>query len=279
MIYNIQPFVSVILLNKCMFFMDRGFLGVIIKMKINAQLNWNQEVPFENANGIDIALLFQEPFTHGNWQELKPEYKNEWTSPKSVIAYLTLVYYHAGAHLEEEDIFFFWDVAESNLLKTKDIAGERRYVIPVSENLDDDDVPILLRDFELLSKKYHLITREEDVTRPDYNCFYADGYFRSNYPPGDFVETLRQTVYDMENGSPEIYNWTNVPHTERLRDSMESDDDLRKFMEQLILPLEEEVEEIKESINPDIDKLKALFLQIANHAETYKTEKEIERLG
>ncbi len=231
-------------------------------MKIRASVSWNPGVKFEHSNLIDIVLSFE----NGGSQEFRGQFKRADTT----MDYLWHLYVQAtkdyGKGME-----FVGEVVE-------DANGNRVYDIPVI--VTGDDLILVKSTAERVQKTYFIAPRNEWVTDEEYSTFFgsANGLWeveRCDYPEGDFAESLRQTVYDMDHGNPGIYRWTNVPSIFLLQDRIESDPEFAQFAEKEIMP---RVRKYWDERTGNIPEIKRMLVQIAEAAERYKHEHGIERL-
>lgn len=244
-------------------------------MKIRANVSWNPKIGFEQSDLIDIVLSFE----NGESQEFRGQFK----SPDNTMIYLESIYDRARG-----ERLYVCGVKVHNLGKpVTEVRGGRTYEIPVID--PEKDLPSVKRHIEHYLRKHFIVTRNELVTNEEYYKFHGSsgGLWdteKCDYPLGDFAETLRQTVYDMEHGNPDRYMESNVPHTSRLEERMKSDPQFKAFAIRSIFPLVDVYwNELAHwagasAICDDIGKIKEVFNQIAEVAERYKQEHGIERL-
>jgi hypothetical protein len=82
----------------------------------------------------------------------------------------------------------------------------------------------------------------------------------------------------MKNGNPRIYRWTNVPKMSLLEDRMKADPEFAEFAEKEIKPLVRAYWDGEARRSGDVEGIIKQFNAIAEVAERYKHEHEIERL-
>ncbi|MBU1136517.1 MAG: hypothetical protein KJ559_03340 [Nanoarchaeota archaeon] len=233
-------------------------------MKIRASVSWNPEVEFEQSDLVNILLSFE----NGESQEFKGQFKRLDTA----MDYLWHLYVQATGDYGKGKEFVGEIVEDAN--------GNRVYEIPIK--IAGDNLERVKYTAGRVQKKYFIAPRNEWVTDEEYSTFFgsSNGLWdteRCDYPAGDFAESLRQTVYDMENRNPGIYRWTNVPSMSLLQDRIKSDPEFAQFAEKEIKPLVRKYwDDVSQTGN--IPEIKRMFVQIAEVAEKYKHEQGIDRL-
>lgn len=230
-------------------------------MNIRASISWNPEVEFEQLDLVNIVLSFE----NGEPQEFRGQLKRADTA----IDYLGAIAYYAS----NESVFKVGEPIEQS-------DGRKVYDIPLSPKANLETVKYYS---ERIQKKHYISSRDEWVTDEQYCKFFGSSgnlwnIERCDYPTGDFAESLRQTVYDMENGSPGTYRWTNVPQMLLLEDRMEADPEFAKFAEKEIIPLVRAYWDGGAKKPDDVDGTIKQFNAIAELAERYKREHSIDRL-
>ena len=226
-------------------------------MKLRATVSWDPNSEFDEADSFDVALRLE----NGGLQE----FRGQLVKPEVVSHYLSALQGWAVKGVR----------ADIGSVLRNETSGCREYEFPVS--VEGDDLATLRRHIERIQSRHYVEPRGEWVGNEAYSAFFgsAAGVWcpdLCDYPEGDFVETLRQTVYDMRNGRPDIYCWTNVPLFFLLSDRMEEDPEFRRFIETEVRPLEKKVRELSRG-GGNTDGLIELFEAIAYAVEGYGSEK------
>lgn len=223
-------------------------------MKILAKVSWNPKVEFEEADLIDIVLSFK----NGESREFKGQLKKSC----SVIDYLNAIVFRAS---NQETFKINSPVTDSD--------GKRDYEILISSKADLEEV---LHYSERIQKSRYIVDRDEWITDEEYCKFFgsSNGIWNlenCDYSEGNFVETLRQVAYDMEQGSHHIWKWANVPKVDLLR--LENDPEYAKFIESIRDFSESIYKAEGENNTSDIIRL---YREVADFAEKYMQEKGID---
>ena len=234
-------------------------------MKIKASVSWNPDIQFEEADLVDIVLSFE----NGEAEEFRGQLKR----PDTAMSFLWNLYVQSIDDYSRASEFVGEVIEDSK--------GRRVYEIPVL--VKDDKLDHLKYTAERIQKQYYIVSRDELVTDEEHCTFFGSSgnlwsTEKCDYPRGDFVETLRQTVYDMENVDPKIYEWTNVPNQHSIRNRMKSDPIFREFAERELMPLVDAYWKSDAMRKGDTGEIKRMFIEIADVAGRYKDEHGIERL-
>lgn len=196
-------------------------------MKIKATVSWNPEVEFGQANLVDIVLSFKDG--------LSGTFSGQLSSREKALTYLDNVNFYAQG----------WDAPKLSAPVEQE-KGRQVYEIPVT--VADAEKPsvfslrYLMRVATRIQDKYYIAPRDEIVTDEEYCQFFGSSgnlwdTNNCDYPSGDFVETIRQTVYDMEHGNPQVFLWTDVPRLYLLNNAMGQNPDFNAFAKKELKPL------------------------------------------
>lgn len=228
-------------------------------MNLEAIISWNPDMEFENASVIDILLSMGPSKT----------FQGQLKRPNIVIDYLNTLAFYASDMEQTE-----------NIKPIREEKGRRTYEIPiVASGCALDDLELMAKRIQM---KHYLVTRDAWVTDEEYCTFFGSSgnlwnIKKCDYPQGDFAETIRQTVYDMEHGNPRIYSWTNVPNIWGLEHRMKSEPRLEGFVKK-IKPLVYAFGHSDALRNQNYEGIKKQLNQLADLAERYKKEHGLNRL-
>lgn len=236
-------------------------------MEICASVSWDPKVEFERSNSINLNLILKDDKSEAQ------KYSGQLKRPDTTMLYLWNLCVAATKDYGNNEAYVGKIISDTK--------GNRVYEIPVA--VTGDDLKRVIDLTHRIQKKYFIVTRNEWVTDEEYSTFYgsANGLWcieRCDYPRGDFAELLRQTVYDMEHGSPRIYRWANVPRVYLLGNKMGSDQTLAEFTEREIRPLVATIWSRETGMSEDTTILKRQYTKMAEAAERYKQEHGIDRL-
>ncbi len=171
-----------------------------------------------------------------------------------------------------------------------EIRGSKTFILPFSSEkgyaVSIYEYYGLLDKLSRLEEKHFLLPRNETVNDNDYCSFYGSSggmWTRSNYLRGDFVETIEQTIYDMQHGSPTNYHWTNVPRMWCLKLQREIDPEFDKLVKKKVELNDKEFYDLacKTSDNPSKKRVRELIRileECAAPVREYKQERGIIRL-
>lgn len=244
-------------------------------MRLHTIVTWDSENKFEDSKLTKIIISFE--------NGVSERFQGELNDPRYVTQYLKYIFLAAS----NEKIHKF----PSPYTEAK---GKREYNISIDSQTDIHQ----LRDCALrIQTKHFLVTKNQWVTDPEYCAFYGSSlhiwdHDDKTYPQGDFVESLRQTVYDMDHvdelicrlaGCPPgaIYMWTNVPYTHSLQKLMKKDVEFAEFTRRNLLPIISDLNFSQVDENPtkgNLEILKGKFSAIADLADEYKKNHGIERI-
>ncbi len=234
-------------------------------MEILTQLSWDPSTRFEDAKLINLAIFFK---SNGTTKEFRGQLKRA----DAVISYLNLVYLKAT-----ED--YTGKKGENYVGKSVKRApkkGIKIYRVPVVVT-DEKKIQQLKKTLQCLQEKRFIVSRNEEVTHEEYCTFFGSSggvwdIDKCEYPQGNFIETLKQTVYDMDE-DPKVYQWTNVPREHLLDDWTKKDKKFAEFAKKNINPL---VEKYWANRGGSVDEVKHRLTEIADVTEKYKNEFGIE---
>lgn len=95
-----------------------------------------------------------------------------------------------------------------------DFPEPMHYVIPVAA-MSDEHMHELGNIVSSLGKTHYLFPRDIWVSDQDYCSFFGKSdvwsHGKDRFPPGNFVETIDQTVYEMHVHDPQLFRWSDVP--------------------------------------------------------------------
>ena len=233
-------------------------------MELHASISWDQGLDFESARLFDIILRIE----NGEPQKFKGQLKR----PDTTLYYLWNLYVGATQDYKKGKAYV------GEIVHTTD--GNRVYKIPIT--VKEKELEKLNHIARRIETKHFIPTRNELVSDEEYCAFFGSSgnlwdIDTCDYPPGSFIETLRQTVHDMENGQPHIYRWTNVPRWDKLEELTLDYSDLERFVETKLKPLSDDLEsQFRSSRN--IEKIKDWYTAVADAAEKYGKENGIEKI-
>lgn len=232
-------------------------------MELIINLKWDPVTTLTESKLIDfVATLINGDTT---------EYKGHFKNGEMLMKYLWSIYVGCTEDYNSKK-------GESYVGKQVEfdpIKGLKIYSVPVLIT-EEKHILHLKHTLGRVGRKHFIVTRNEWVSNEEYCAFYGSsgGIWKNElceYKRGDFIETLRQTVYDMENGdNPEIYQWTNVPRKYQLEKLSQNDLEFKSFAKKEIYPLVNEYWKTIKSTNFDL--IKNHFIKIADVTEKYKKE-------
>jgi len=186
---------------------------------------------------------------------------------------------HCGARLKDPD---------------SEKRGRKTFVIPFSAQKSYSFSLIggvygdfgLLGNLDCLEEFRFIAPRNETVNHNDYCSFFGSSgglWLPSSYPRGDFVETIEQTIYEMQHDHPTIFRWTNVPRMGMLEKQRSIDTKFDALVEERVAPKDKESYDLecKTIDNPTKKRVKELIKileECAAPVRQYKQERGIIRL-
>ena len=221
-------------------------------MKIRANVSWDPEREYDEAESFDVTLNLE----NGE----KQTFRGQLGRPEVVLHYL-LVLYRQAVKQSREGI--------ETVLKSE-ACGAREYEFLVTA--EGDDLAFLRENTEKVQRRYYVAPRQEWVSHERYCAFYdsSGGLWKPelcDYPRGDFVEVLRQIAYDMRNVNPEVYRWGNVSNFLLLYDRMEEDPEFGRFIDERARPLSRLA--LALARKGDIEEAASKFEEMADMIESY----------
>jgi hypothetical protein len=220
-------------------------------MRLRAAVTWSDTESFDDSRLIDIVLTFE----NGSREDFSGRLKCA-----------------ANAKGYLEGIFFYARARESMALPPP-IVDQKQMRVYESPVAADEDCKRMLKGFaSRLQQRHFIAPRNEWVTDEEYCAFFGSsgGIWETGecYRRGDFVEQIRQTVYDMEHVTPQAYRWSNVPKESYLREKIAEDKAFAAYFTQHIKPLIDAAEPLL-SESGDIDAIKKALTEIADVTERY----------
>lgn len=232
-----------------------------LTMKVIASISWNPEKSFDDSElfNIELSLISKKKLT----------FKGQLKKSAVVMNYLWHLYVGATNDYKKGREYV------GNKLKNAPKQGLRIYQIPVTVT-EEKELLSLQHDLERIQEKHFIVNRKEWVSNEQFSTFFgsSNGVWHiehCNYPPANFIEHIRQTLYEMKE-NPKIYQWTNAPHRHLLEDWMKTDAKFAKFAKREILPL---TKNFWENRNASIPRIKSMLTKIAVTAEKYQRENGI----
>ncbi len=131
-----------------------------------------------------------------------------------------------------------------------------------------------LPEFDLLHKKYLIVTRNELVTNEEYSTFFNSRFIfgLEDYHKAKRSEHFIQTLYDMEHMNPKIYMWTNNEAAKQVSERINSDLHFAEFYDINIRPI---LRKMKTASTPsDLEALVKVLCTLPQ-AQRYDFESEI----
>lgn len=231
-------------------------------MKLGVRVFWDSKVPFDKADLFDLVLTLE-----------NEEFKGQLKKPIVVNNYLCHLYINATGDWSRGEDFSGYQTGE----------GEISHEVPVKVG---ERLYFLRREVRAIQERFFIAPRNEEVGHEERSTFFysANGIWNvedCDYLPGDFVETLRQTAYEMQHGNPNVFHWANVPRIRDLQKKAENDLELSRFLDGSLTPFVcARVSDIRKCMDDPnfVETVVREYNEIADLAEEYKNTHEIEYL-
>lgn len=250
-------------------------------MDLEVIVSWDKSKAVEEAGQFDLVVKVNEPLEGFN--EQYRGHRKGWDDVRTWVAEL----FEDATAGEFRHTNYVFDEKNDDLLPLhqypnpiSEESGRKAYKVDVkprtlnaSITADREESPDvrLKKKLEELGKKYYIATRGEWVNNQDYYSFWGRG---DSYMPGDEVELLRQTVWEIRHGNPHIWAWANVPKFTQPGDSKYVKNYPR--LDKVVAELSPLVSAL-DGVSTNNARIK-LYNQIADRLDRYKREQGIERL-
>ncbi len=243
-------------------------------MDLEVIVSWDETIPYEKASLFHIAAIITTPPPKAFADKgFKPGYIGKLEGTNAVEKYV-------GDLLRDID----HGSADAALVSQSSGMKSFRATMREQRHMYLDQV---LWHLKTLEKQHFIAPRNQWCTDQDYFTFFGSGnpaYF-SSYTPGDHVELIRQTVYDMENGDTDVWKWTNVP-----KFSVGHNKESQAYVEMLIyerkhpglmavmMELEPVLDNISGIRSDEVERHIGLLNQVADALDRYKAENGVARI-
>ena len=208
-------------------------------------LSWTPGVTFKKATEFELII------TAPNKGKGTTRFKASLTSPSSVLTYLRHLYLATTGSRSKNSKYVGKLVKEASGKNTK------TYQVPFT-NTNEGMLENLAACFLLIQKKHFIVNRKEWVSNEQFHAFFQNtggiwDIAECNYPPANFIEHTRQTIYEMEQNPGNLFNdWANAPALHLLENWVRSDKKFAVFAKKELRPLITKFRKNKQASAADI---------------------------
>tara|TARA_Y100000310_G_scaffold315857_1_gene366930 strand:+ start:46 stop:804 length:759 start_codon:yes stop_codon:yes gene_type:complete len=226
-------------------------------MKLIADVSFDSSLSFDEPQRVSIDLEFK----NGD----NKRYSGELKRTDVAIGYLSALYFYAT---KTPDI-------KRSIKKSLDRAKKGRIIYEIQVKATGEDLETLRDNAKRIQFRKFILPRDEWVRDEEYCTFFgsAAGLWdpeKCDYKAGNFIELIRQTVYDM-NTHPQLDHWSNVPRMHYLSEVMGRDSRFLFFIKHIARPLE-----LKLMDKGNSTVRMQILTQIADEVEEYAKQNQID---